>query len=101
MEESKVFRLRLKQARLATGLSQKSLGIAIGLDESISSSRMNKYETGLSNPDPKTVSKIAERLNVSVAFLYAETAEFAKYILDYDGVTTDERAKLLRLLFEP
>lgn len=37
---------RLKEARLAARLSQKSLGIAAGMDEFSASARMNQYETG-------------------------------------------------------
>jgi transcriptional regulator with XRE-family HTH domain len=41
--EINVFCKRLKEARLAVGLSQKKLGIAIGLDEFVASTRVNRY----------------------------------------------------------
>jgi transcriptional regulator with XRE-family HTH domain len=42
---------RRKDARIAAGLSLKSLGIAAGIDEFSASARMNQYETGKHTPD--------------------------------------------------
>jgi len=63
---------RLKQARLASGLSQKQLGILAGIDEFSASSRMNQYETGKHIPDFVTLKKIAQVLQVPTAYFYAE-----------------------------
>ncbi|HGH8161022.1 TPA: helix-turn-helix domain-containing protein, partial [Vibrio cholerae] len=38
--------LRLKEARKKAKLSQKALGVRIGMDESSASPRMNQYEKG-------------------------------------------------------
>ncbi|WP_351125453.1 helix-turn-helix transcriptional regulator, partial [Shewanella sp. T24-MNA-CIBAN-0130] len=37
---------RLKLARKKVGISQKELGVRIGMDESSASGRMNHYEKG-------------------------------------------------------
>ena len=42
---------RLKQARLAAGLSQKMLGIEAGIDAFVASTRINRYELGVHKPD--------------------------------------------------
>jgi transcriptional regulator with XRE-family HTH domain len=52
---------RLKEARLAAGLSQKSLGIAAGIDEFSANARMNQYETDKHTPDYSTLFLIAQR----------------------------------------
>lgn len=52
---SDVVAKRLKEARLAKGLSQKKLGIAAGIDEFTASPRMNQYERGVHIPDYSTL----------------------------------------------
>ena len=42
---------RLKQARVAAGLSQKMLGIEAGIDAFVASTRINRYELGIHKPD--------------------------------------------------
>lgn len=38
------FSKRFKEARKAKGLTQEKLGIAIGLDEFVASTRINRYD---------------------------------------------------------
>lgn len=71
---------RLKEARVAAGLSQKSLGIAAGIDEFSASARMNQYETGKHTPDYLTLKRIAKVLKLPTAYFYAESDELAKLI---------------------
>ena len=74
---------RLKEAREAAGLSQKSLGIAAGIDEFSASPRMNQYETGKHTPDYATLKKIAKVLKVPTAYFYAEEDDLAKLIRNF------------------
>lgn len=71
---------RLKEARLAMGISQKKLGIAAGMDEFSASARMNHYEIGRHTPDYSTLNRIATVLNLPVAYFYAESSELAELI---------------------
>ena len=71
---------RLKEARLAAGLSQKALGIAAGIDEFSASARINHYEKERHLPDYYTLERIASVLKVPVAYFYAESDELAKWI---------------------
>lgn len=64
---------RIKEARLLMGISQKSLGIQIGFDDSSASSRMNHYEKGRHTPDITTLKKIAEELGVPLAYFFCES----------------------------
>ena len=64
--------LRLKDARKRRNMSQEALGIAIGLDESVASTRINRYEKGIHQPDFITLAKIAEVLQVPPAYLLAD-----------------------------
>ena len=71
---------RLKEARLAAGLSQKQLGIASGIDEFSSSARMNQYEVGKHVPDFTTLTNIAKVLKVPLAYFYAVDDDLAEMI---------------------
>ena len=74
---------RLKQARLAAGLSQKQLGIQAGIDEFVASTRINRYELGVHMPDYLTAKNLAKVLGVSAAFLYAPEDDVAALIYQY------------------
>lgn len=74
---------RLKEARLASKLSQKELGIAAGIDRFSASPRVNQYETGKHTPDFLTLKKLAEVLSVPTAFFYAEEDELAELIKSF------------------
>lgn len=90
---------RLKQARLAAGLSQKMLGIEAELDPFVASTRINRYELGIHKPDLLTVRKLAAVLKVPVAFFYADTDdEIAELLLMYGKAAKEERQKILKLL---
>lgn len=46
---------RMKQARLASGFSQNDLGIAVGIDEFVASTLINRYEKGVHKPGMEIV----------------------------------------------
>lgn len=77
------FPVRLKQARLQKGLSQKNLGILAGIDKFVASARMNQYEKGVHTPDFKTVIALSKVLDVPTAFLYCVEDELAEKIIDW------------------
>ena len=82
-----IFTVRLKDARKRRKLSQEALGIAIGLDESVASTRINRYEKGIHQPDFITLAKIAEVLQVPPAYFLADD-DLAKQLLN--TVSLDE-----------
>ena len=87
---------RLKQARLAAGLSQKMLGIEAGIDEFVASTRINRYELGVHRPDLLTVRKLAKALDVPVAFFFAdEDDELAELLLIYGKAKVSLRREAL------
>jgi transcriptional regulator with XRE-family HTH domain len=80
---AEVWRKRLKEARIATGLSQRQLGIEAGLDEFVASTRINRYEQGVHAPDYPMAIRLALVLGVPVAFLYCDSDELAQMILAF------------------
>ncbi len=73
--------LRLRNARLAKGLSQKRLGMAAGIDEFSASARMNHYERGRHTPDFATLRRLARVLEVPTAYFYAEEEWLAEWLM--------------------
>lgn len=74
---------RLKQARLRAGLSQRQLGILVGLDPSVASARLNQYERGRHQPHFLIVSRIARVLHAPAAYFYADDDALAECILRF------------------
>ena len=92
---------RLKQARLAAGLSQKMLGIEAGIDAFVASTRINRYELGIHKPDLLTVRRLAEVLKVPMAFFYADTDdEIAELLFRYGNADEEVRLRIQALLAE-
>ena len=67
-----IFTKRFKEARKAKGLTQEQLGLAIGLDEFVASTRINRYERGIHQPDFQILTLIAKTLNVPPAYFFAD-----------------------------
>lgn len=80
-----VYSRRLREAREACGISQRNLGIEAGLDEFVASTRVNRYETGVHQPDLQTLQQLAKVLGLPLAYFYAEDDELARLIKDFKG----------------
>lgn len=89
-----VFAARLKEARLAAGLSQRELGRRIGLPEEVVSSRVTRYERGTSEPDFETAERLARELGVPLAYLVADNEVLADIILSVSELAPAEQKKL-------
>lgn len=90
-----IFCRRLKQARLASGFSQKRLGIAAGIDEFVASTRINRYEKGVHEPGTEIVQKLAEVLRVPLAYFYAEDDDLAELMLVYVALSEQHRIEII------
>lgn len=82
-----IFCKRLKEARLAAGLSQKKLGIAAGIDEFVASTRINRYEKGVHEADIHTAQKLAQTLKVPLAYFYVENDQLATIVMNFDKLS--------------
>jgi transcriptional regulator with XRE-family HTH domain len=95
---NQVWGTRLKQARLAAGLSQKQLGIEAGIDPSVASTRINRYEVGVHEPDFLTACNLAKVLKVSAAFLYASEDDVADLLFRYGHAKSSIRSAVRKNL---
>lgn len=95
LHESNIFAYRLKLARKAQKLSQEKLGILAGIDENSASARMNQYERGKHAPDFLMASKIAQTLNLPIAYFYAENDDLAELIQLYSALDDETKKHIL------
>lgn len=91
---------RLKEARLAVGMSQEQVGIEAGLDPASASTRMNRYELGKRVPDPVLVERLAEVLRMPAAYFYAVEDQEADLLARFHRMTKAEKIRALQLLDE-
>lgn len=75
-----LFGMRLRDARLRTGLPQDRLGVLIGLDEETASARISRYETGVHTPPFELVERMAEVLGLPAAYFYCRDDKLAELI---------------------
>ena len=87
--------MRLKVARKAKKLSQERLGILAGIDEASASARMNQYETGKYAPDLLMATKIAEVLEVPVAYFFIEDNLMAELVTKLHFLTELQQKEVL------
>lgn len=90
-DELPIFGKRLREARELVGLPQDKLGVLIGLDESSSSARMSRYETGIHEPPIATARLLASALRVPLAYFYCDDDLLAQILLK--AAPLGERAK--------
>jgi len=95
-----VFGRRLRQARLRASLPQDRLGVLAGLEESSSSARISRYESGVHEPPVKFAEELAKVLGVPVAFLYCSDDRLAEIIIAYSSISEEKRQKLVNLAVE-
>lgn len=93
-----LFGRRLRAARERLGLPQDKLGVMIGLDESCSSARISRYESGVHEPSFITAKQLADVLKVPTAYLYCEEDQLAEIILRFSALTEDQRTMLVESL---
>jgi len=92
-----LFSRRLKEARLARKLTQEALGVAIGLDEAVANARISRYEHGIHAVEPNTANRLAQALNLPLAYFYADTDEMAELVTTFDQLPHDLQQELLQV----
>lgn len=92
--------LRLKQARKAMGISQKQLGIQLGMEPGTASARMNHYEKGKHTPDYATLKAMADELGVPVAYFFCESESTAELLCLLEKMTEEEKSALVDIIMK-
>jgi transcriptional regulator with XRE-family HTH domain len=95
-----IFSKRLKEARLDRKLTQEALGVAIGLDESAANTRISRYENGIHAVEPNTAERLAQALDLPLAYFYADTDKMAEVIKNFALLSVEQQQSLLQRLYE-
>ena len=90
--------VRLKEARKRASMTQKELGLRIGLDPSSASSRMNHYEKERHTPDIQTLQRMADELGVPLNYFFCENTESAELACLINCLSTKDKKKLIEQL---
>ncbi|KLV09236.1 XRE family transcriptional regulator [Photobacterium aquae] len=98
MQKDNPIPTRLKEARKKAGITQKELGIRIGMEPSSASGRMNHYEKGRHTPDIGTLRRMADELNVPLNYFFCENELSATLACIIDKMSDEEKAALLASL---
>lgn len=94
--KNSVLSRRLRQARQRRDLSEDRLGILAGLEESSSSARMSRYESGIHEPPHQFVETLAKVLGISAAYFYCADDRLADIIRIYSDLSEAKRDLLHR-----
>ncbi|WP_312769078.1 helix-turn-helix domain-containing protein [Pseudoxanthomonas mexicana] len=90
-----IFAQRLKDARAMRDVSQRALGAMLGMTKKNGSVRINRYEQQTSRADMDTAAEIAAALDVPLAYLFAEDAELAEWILAFGKLDIETRRQII------
>ncbi|MEZ8318912.1 helix-turn-helix domain-containing protein [Vibrio splendidus] len=90
--------MRLKEVRKKAKISQKELGVRIGIDESSASARMNQYEKGKHTPDISTLKKMANELGVPLNYFFCEDEYSADLAIAISKLSIEKRNMLLEFI---
>ncbi|AMO95536.1 hypothetical protein CFter6_2870 [Collimonas fungivorans] len=89
---------RLKEARIAAGLSQKQLGIQAGLDEFVASPRINRYELGVHKADYRIVQNLSKILSVPTGYFYTEEDNLAELMLTFHRLPSRKKNDVIKFV---
>lgn len=95
-KSSSLFGRRLREARKRKGVPQDKLGVLIGMDESCSSARISRYETGIHEPQLATVEKLAIALKVPLPYFFCDDDCMAEILIHYVTLDESQKIQLLR-----
>jgi transcriptional regulator with XRE-family HTH domain len=93
-----VFGVRLRQARERMAITQEALATRAGIDEFTASARISQYETGKHVPRYEIACRLADALEVPVAFLYAREEATAQLLMRWQIASALARQHALAAL---
>lgn len=89
---------RLRQARQLRGLSQREVGVRMGLDKDTASARISRYESESMAISLDSLFELAHALNVPPAYLLATTPAMASAILALGEHNEGQQGRLAEVL---
>ncbi|ARR15451.1 hypothetical protein LN96_12865 [Xanthomonas citri pv. citri] len=80
--------------------SQRALGLLMGLEKHVAGNRVNRYESQARGIDLDGLGKLAEVLQVPMAYLVAEDEAMADAVLALAQLSSEQRAKAVAALLK-
>ena len=92
---------RLKSARKLAKLTQEKLSNKLGFDDrSHGTARISQYETGKHAPDFAMAKKMADALDVPVAYLYCDDENIANILMEINNLNQMDYENILNIIKE-
>ncbi len=79
-------------------ITQKDLGVRIGMDEGAASARMNQYEKGVHMPDVRTLKLLAKELGVPLNYFFCEDDSTAEIATAISKLSEEQRNQVLEFI---
>lgn len=79
-------------------ISQKTLGVHIGIDDGVASARMNQYERGVHTPDVRTLKLLAKELGVPLNYFFCEDDSTAEIATAISKLSEEQRTQVLEFI---
>jgi transcriptional regulator with XRE-family HTH domain len=89
---------RLRAARERLGLSQREVGLLMGLPAKVAAPRINQYERGSAEPSVEDLQRLAEALGVPAPMLVAEDPALVRLLAAWADAPARSRQQALRQL---
>ena len=74
--------------------------MSIGMDETTSSARISRYETGIHEPPFATAANLAAALDLPVAYFYCDDDRLAEFLMTYSTLGERQKNQVLKLAAE-
>ncbi|HHA2982091.1 helix-turn-helix transcriptional regulator [Stenotrophomonas muris] len=89
---------RLRQARVLRGLSQREVGVRMGMDKDTASARISRYESEGMSISLEALFELAQALEVPPAYLLATSPAMADAILALGEQSAAQQERFAELL---
>lgn len=84
---------------MSKGLTQAALGAVLGLEEeNTAAPRISRYERGDRMPDNESMAKLAEALELPVAYFHAVSEPMAEAILVMSQLSPEKQQELIQVI---
>lgn len=84
---------------MSKGLTQAALGAVLGLEEeNTAAPRISRYERGDRMPDNESMEKLAEALDLPVAYFHAVSEPMAEAILVMSQLSPEKQEELVKVM---
>lgn len=71
---------RMREIRIARGMTMEQVGVSLGLDEGVAAVRISRYESGKHAPSLAVLQRLGQILDVPSGYFLTDDDEFARVL---------------------